>query len=87
MPLAISGRTPTQGPRCTGCPVCEESGSFSPSISTDTLHRENTSPLGFFSFIIGISWTICGLKHHALDRKERTRERTQEGNRRSGEIL
>jgi hypothetical protein len=41
---------------------------------------------GFLSFIIGISWTICGLKHHALDRKERTRKRTQEGNRGSGEI-
>lgn len=47
---------PSQGPRCPGRPLCVKNTAFSPSISTDSLHRENTSPLGFFSFIIGISW-------------------------------
>lgn len=37
--------------------VCEEPSNGCSVIltKTDILHRENTSPLGFFSFIIGIS--------------------------------
>lgn len=41
-----------------------------------------------FLLLLASAGTICGLKRHALkDRKERTRRRTQEGNRSSGEIL
>lgn len=57
-PSGISGSQP-RDPRCP-CPLCcvytENTVLLVISTKTDILHRENTSPLGFFSFIIGISW-------------------------------
>jgi hypothetical protein len=52
----------------------------------ETRHMASHVLVCFFSFIIGMSWTICGLKHHALDRKGSTRKRTQERSRSSGKI-